>query len=126
MRDNLLPSPLAGGGSGSDTVAVNRGLPEGLHESFQALRSQAASTERQSLDYEHDMDQRSRYAATFKRRKCWGYSGASLGRWSLSVLLGLLMGALAFVLAAIVEEIQLWKLWLWLKCSIINMLLSGC
>ena len=44
------------------------------------------------------------------RRRIWGYSGATLGRWVLTVVIGVLTGFIAFFLGAAVEHVTLWKI----------------
>eukprot|EP01043_Picozoa_sp_COSAG02_P017671 COSAG02_NODE_806_length_16963_cov_20.149312_4_plen_1025_part_00 len=44
------------------------------------------------------------------RRRIWGYSGATLGRWLLTVVIGVVTGFLAFFLGASIEHVTLWKI----------------
>ena len=68
----------------------------------------------QSLDYDtvHNASflENDRQREIEQTRRCWGYSGATLGRWVLTVLIGVLTGLIAFFLGALIENVTLWKI----------------
>ena len=59
-------------------------------------------------------------AGDSETKQCWGYSGASLTQWVLTVVLGVTVGLIAFVMKQGIEEVQL------LKLGYIELLLNPC
>jgi hypothetical protein len=105
--------------SGHDSSSPHKMLGEMLAD----LRQRALSGANESLDYDLDYDQRQRWSLRYNRgtgRRCWGYSGATLGQWMLTIAVGVVVGALAYVLGALIQELQLAKL------GLIERLLNPC
>ena len=75
------------------------------------IRGSTPAGEHESLDYDSVFNRG--YLEEFRqqqgRRQWFGYSGATLRRWVLTVLVGILIGFIAFVLGAAIEEATLAK-----------------
>lgn len=96
-----------------DSADPDRGMmrDSSLSTAFAALQKRAAANDKESLDYDADIDRRSYGEKHLHARKhLWGYSGRLFGKWVLTISLGLLMGVVSFALASLIEEIQLLKL----------------
>ena len=77
--------------------------------SREALHHPGADHE--SLDYDQihsDLDRER--GKEFAKRKFYGYSGASVGRWVLTAACGLLIGITAFSMSKAIEGITTWKM----------------
>ena len=79
-----LPEPAAAKANAPDEHTA-----EVLAANFAALQRRAADTDKESLDFDLDIDRRQRYATAHRSRRCWGYSGRLCGKWFLTVVLGL-------------------------------------
>jgi H+/Cl- antiporter ClcA len=86
----------------------------------QLQQNASAEDAKESLDFDSDYDQRRRWSSLAHERKCWGYSGASLTQWILTLVLGVSVGLIAFVMKQGIEELQL------AKVSAIERLLNPC
>eukprot|EP01051_Picozoa_sp_SAG22_P016504 SAG22_NODE_2342_length_2686_cov_3.866641_3_plen_150_part_01 len=119
LTDSLISPTVAGGeGSGEKepqppAAAANPTVPDGLAgmlKTFAALQLRASDTDRESLDFDLDIERRQRYSTAHRSRRCWGYSGRLCGKWFLTVVLGLTVGLVAFLMSSTVTKIQLAKL----------------
>lgn len=74
-------------------------------------RSQPAAGQHESLDYDTVFNAavRAEEAAIGRRRQWFGYSGATLQRWCLTVMIGVGVGLIAFFLGECIEKMTLWK-----------------
>ena len=107
---------LTGGGEGPAAAAGGR-PSSSLNAVFESLEKDVANGDasHESLDYDgvHNssfLQEGKAFEATGEKRRCWGYSGATLGRWILTVFIGLAMGLVAFFLSATIETVTLKKI----------------
>jgi hypothetical protein len=100
-----LPEPAA-----AKAKAPDEHTAEALAANFAALQLRASNTDKESLDFDLDIDRRQRYSTAHRSRRCWGYSGRLCGKWFLTVVLGLTVGLIAFLMSSLIEKIQLAKL----------------
>ena len=97
--------------AGTDSVHRHQSLSAALADLEVAANEPETH---QSLDYDtvHNATFRENEEArdADQTRQCWGYSGATLGRWVLTVLIGAATGLVAFFLGALIENVTLWKI----------------
>lgn len=117
----------SGSDAGDDRVEAEATLLRPSTESLGSIlaelqfREAKGNRESESLDFDTDYDLRRRYlAGDSETKRCWGYSGASLTQWVLTVVLGVTVGLVAFVMKQGIEEVQIAKL------GYIELLLNPC
>ena len=124
MDAPLLPEPDGAPSSVNEPDLVlggERPAADSLTGVLAQLQQRASAEDaKESLDFDSDYDQRRRWSSLAHERKCWGYSGASLTQWILTLVLGVSVGLIAFVMKQGIEELQL------AKVSAIERLINPC